>query len=69
MANLVGKTVNLELVGLDGNACSLLGAFVRQATREGWTSEEIKQVVDKATSGDYDNLLCVLMDHCDCTEG
>jgi hypothetical protein len=65
VTNLVGKTVNLDLVGLDGNAYSLMGAFQRQARREGWSQEEINTVLYKAKSGDYDNLLCVLMDHCD----
>lgn len=40
MENLVGKTVNLELVGTDGNAFAVLGAFRKQARREGWTKEE-----------------------------
>lgn len=59
------KTVNLTLVGLDGNAFNLMGAFQRQARKEGWTPEEIKLVLDECKSGDYDNLLCVLMDHCE----
>lgn len=68
MANLVGKTVNLELVGLDGNAFSLMGAFQRQARKEKWTPAEIETVLDAAKSGDYDNLLCVLMEHCETIE-
>ena len=65
MANLTGKTVQLDLVGLDGNAYSLMGAFSYQARKEGWTEEEIGLVIDDCTSGDYDHLLCVLMDHCE----
>jgi hypothetical protein len=61
----VEKKVNLELVGLDGNAFSLMGAFQRQARKEGWTKSEIDEVLKDAQSGDYDHLLCVLMDHCD----
>jgi hypothetical protein len=57
------KKVKLELVGLDGNAFSLLGAFSKAARRQGWTPEEIKVVRDKATSGNYDNLLMVLAMH------
>lgn len=66
MANLFtpAKTVNLTLVGLDGNAFSLMGAFSKQAEKEGWSQEEIKLVLDECKSGDYDNLLCVLIDHC-----
>ena len=57
------KKINLKLVGLDGNAFALLGAFRRQAKREGWTGEEIKIVIDEATSGDYDHLLQTLIKH------
>lgn len=64
----VKKTVDLELVGLDGNAYALLGAFRRQAKKEGWTKEEIDAVTDEATSGDYDNLLRVLVEHCEPTD-
>lgn len=58
------KKVTLTLVGLDGNAFNLMGAFSKQAKKEGWTQEEIKLVLDKCKSGDYDNLLVTLMDHC-----
>lgn len=37
------KTVKLNLAGLDGNAYSLMGAFMRQAKREGWSQEVQKQ--------------------------
>ena len=61
----MAKTVNLELVGLNGNAYCLLGAFQGQARREGWTKEEINTVISEAQSGDYDNLLRVLARHCE----
>ena len=64
----VTKTVNLQLVGLSNNAFALLGAFRRQAKREGWLEAEIKSVLKSATSGDYDNLLCVLSAHCKPTQ-
>jgi hypothetical protein len=63
------KTVNLDLVGLDSNAFSLLGAFQKQAKREGWKPEEIKAVVDEATTGDYDHLLRTLDAHCQPSDG
>lgn len=59
------KKINLELEGLDGNAFALLGAFNRQAKREGWNETEIKEVITEAQSGDYDHLLQTLMAHCD----
>lgn len=61
---MVTKKIKLKLVGLDGNAFSLMGAFQTQARREKWTSEEIKEVLDKAMSGDYDNLVATLSQHC-----
>jgi len=56
--------VNLTLVGMDGNAFVILGAFQRQARMDGWTAEEINEVMDEARSGDYDNLLATISSHC-----
>lgn len=57
------KKINLELVGLDGNAFSLMGAFSKQARREDWTQEEINEVLDECKKGDYDHLLRTLIEH------
>ena len=57
------EPVKLELVGLDGNAFFLMGAFQRAARKQGRTSEEIKAVMDDCTSGDYNHLLSVLVAH------
>lgn len=62
------KKVRLQLVGLDGNAFALMGAFQRAARRQGWTPEEIKPVLDDCMSGDYDHLLNVLMDNTESDE-
>lgn len=59
------KLKTLHLVGLDGNAFNLLSHFQRAARREKWTPSEIKAVLDKAMSGDYDNLLATLCDYCE----
>jgi len=61
----MNKKIKLDLVGLDGNAFALMGAFQKQARREGWTQDEVKIVLDKCTSGDYDNLIITLLDHCE----
>lgn len=58
------KKVNLKLVGLDGNAYSIMGAFQRQAKKEGWSKEEINKVLDDAMSKDYNHLLSVISNHC-----
>jgi hypothetical protein len=42
-----------------------MGAFKRAAKEQGWNKEEIAVVLDKCTSGDYNNLLCTLMDNCE----
>ena len=59
------RTINFNLIGQDGNAFVLLGGWRRPARREGWSNEDINKVADKATSGDYNNLLSVLSAHCD----
>ncbi len=59
------KKVKLNLVGLDGNAFSLMGAFSKQAKKEGWTKQEINEVIEEAMSGDYNNLLRTLDEHCE----
>lgn len=61
----IEKKVNLELVGLDSNAFSILGAFKCQARYEGWTSEEIDFVLTEAKKGDYNHLLATIYDYCD----
>ncbi len=63
MTNKIGKKVTLELVGLNGNAFVLMGAFSSQARKEGWTKEEIDEVLNECMSGDYNHLLCTLMYH------
>ena len=60
--NIPNKKVKLKLVGLDGNSFSLMGAFQRQARKEGWSKEEIDQVLDECRSGDYNHLLSTLME-------
>ena len=60
------KKVKLNLVGLNGNAHSLMGAFSNQAKREGWSKEEIDAVLEECKKSDYDHLLRTLMNH---TEG
>jgi hypothetical protein len=65
MSQQVPKKIRLRLVGLDGNAFFLMGAFARQARKEGWTKAEIDAVLNEAKSRDYDHLLCTLSAHCE----
>jgi hypothetical protein len=64
MKKVVNKTVNLNLIGVNGNAFAIMGVFQRQARREGWTQDEIKQVLDEAKSKDYNYLLATIENHC-----
>ena len=65
MENLVNdKKVKMTLVGLDGNAFSLIGAFSTEARKQGWSADEVG-TVRKAllSSKSYDQLLSVLIAH------
>jgi predicted CoA-binding protein len=63
MKKKVKKKVKLNLVGLDGNAWALMGAFSNAARKQGWTKEEIKGVMDECMSSDYDHLLATLIEN------
>ena len=60
---MTDKKINLELEGLDGNAFFLMGAFQKQAKKEGWIDGEIKEVLDECKKGDYNHLLQTLIEH------
>jgi predicted protein tyrosine phosphatase len=57
----LNQRVCMNLVGLNGNAFVLMGAFSKEAKRQGWDSDEIQMVIDECKSGDYDHLLFTLM--------
>ena len=58
------EPIKLKLVGIDGNAFSLMGAWRQAARKQGRTPEEIKAVLDDSMSGDYNHLMCTLIRHC-----
>ncbi len=62
---LVQKVVSLNLLKVDGNAFSIMGAFRRQAKKENWTDTEIQLVLDEATKSDYNYLLSTILNYCD----
>jgi hypothetical protein len=53
--------VEVELVGHDGNAFSILGSVNRALQRAGVSKEERDAFAKEATSGDYDHLLQTCM--------
>lgn len=65
MKRVIDKTVNLDLVGVNGNAFMIMGVFQRQAKREGWSQDEIDKVLTKAKSKDYNYLLATIENHCE----
>ena len=65
MKKVIDKTVNLNLIGVNGNAFRIMGVFQRQAKRESWTQEEIDAVLKEAKSGDYNHLLATIENHCE----
>lgn len=48
---------------LPANAHAILGAFKKQAHREGWSDAEINEVLEEAKAGTYDELIQALMRH------
>lgn len=61
----MAKKRKYTLVGVDGNAFSVMG-YVRRAMREcGKSQQEQQEYSNKAMSGDYNNLLCVSMEMLD----
>ena len=61
----VTKKVELDLVGVDGNAFAIMGVFRKAARREGWEKEEINAVLDEAMSGDYNHLVATIDSFCE----
>jgi hypothetical protein len=52
----------LVLVGEDGNAFSII-AKARKVLRKNGMRKEMKEFTEKATSGNYDNLLATCMEY------
>lgn len=59
------KRPKVKLIGEDGNALAILGKCKQVSAKEKWTSEKWKEFQDKATEGDYNNLLCTVSKYFD----
>lgn len=57
------KLVRFSLEGIDGNAFAVMGAWKNAAKAQGWSKEDIKEVLDKCMSGDYDNLILTISEN------
>lgn len=54
-----------SLVGVDGNAFSVMGYTANAMRKAGFSKEDIDKMHDEATSRDYNHLLYVCMDYVD----
>ena len=53
--------VNIELIGQDGNAMSIIGRVLKALRKGGATDDEQKEYLDEAMSGDYNNVIQTTM--------
>jgi len=65
MKRVIEKTVDLNLVGVNGNAFMIMGVFKQQAKKEGWSKPEIDAVIYEAKKGNYNHLLATIENHCE----
>lgn len=54
-----------SLIGVDGNAFSIMGYTATAMKNTGFTRDEISQMYSEAMSSDYDNLLAVCGNYID----
>ena len=57
MENPKYPEIKVQLVGLDGNAYSIMGRVSAALKEAGIAKEEIDEYYAESTSGDYDHLL------------
>ena len=53
-----------SLIGVDGNAFAIMG-YTAHALRVAGLRDKVKEMQNRATSSDYDNLLCVCSEYVD----
>ncbi len=65
MKQTFSKTVSLNLDGFKGRPTTLLTLFKDKAKQEGWTDNEINEVVTEAERLlDYDHLIETIRSYC-----
>lgn len=52
------------LIGMNGNAYSIMGRMRRALVKAGWSREEVDMYIDWMTEGTYERLLNLAMDVC-----
>mgnify|MGYP000454018693 FL=1 len=59
------KMIDFDFRGFKGTTQAILELFQHLAKEEGWTSEEIQNVIAEATkNGDEDHLIETIIEHC-----
>ncbi|MAG26520.1 hypothetical protein CMI47_13315 [Candidatus Pacearchaeota archaeon] len=58
----IDKRPICELIGKDGNAYAIMGRVSRALKKAGF-KHKIDEYIRRATSSDYNNLLCVTLDY------
>lgn len=53
--------INVEMVGEDGNALSIIGRCLREMRRAGCTQEQRDEFQKEVVSGDYNHVLMTVM--------
>jgi hypothetical protein len=53
--------IDVDLIGYDGNAFSIMGAVTKAMRRAGVSREEQDEYFKEATAGDYNQLLATTM--------
>jgi hypothetical protein len=53
--------VEVELIGRDGNAFSIIGAVQKALRRAGVSQDEVAEFVTESMSGDYNNVIRTAM--------
>jgi len=53
-----------SLVGVDGNAYSIMG-YTANALKTAKLGDKTNEMYERATSGDYNNLICVCCEYID----
>ena len=61
MTDIKYPDITVKIIGADGNAFCILGICSREMKRHKLSQTEIDNFMTEATSGDYNHLLCTVM--------
>ena len=53
--------VQMDIVNMAYNADSMVGEFIKEARKQGWTKEQIDLVTNEVFNGDQNNMLQTLL--------